>query len=47
MNISDEAKAEIEAKLREIAELDGADLPQPAAELAELLGRILDQVEAS
>lgn len=47
MNISDETMAEIATKLREIAELDGADLPEPAAELAELLGRILDQVEAS
>jgi hypothetical protein len=46
MNISDEAMAEIEAKLREIAELDAADLPQPAAELAELLGNILDEIDS-
>ncbi len=47
MNISEETLAEIEEKLREIAELDPADLPGPAAELAELLGEILDQVENS
>jgi hypothetical protein len=46
MNLSDEAVAQIEAKLREIAELDAADLPQPAAELAELLGTILDEVDS-
>lgn len=47
MNISDENREEIEAKLRQMAELDPAQLPEPAAELAELLGAILDQVEAS
>lgn len=47
MNISEETLAEIEEKLKEIAELDPADLPEPAAELAELLGEILDQVENS
>ncbi len=47
MNISDETREEIEAKLRQIAELDPSELPEPAAELAELLGTILDQVEAS
>jgi hypothetical protein len=46
MNISDETLAEIEAKLRQIAEIDPAELPEPAAELAELLGAILDQIEA-
>lgn len=46
MNISDEAVAEIEAKLREIAELDASDLPQPAAELADLLNTILDEVDS-
>lgn len=47
MNISDETRDEIETKLRQIAELDPSELPEPAAELAELLGAILEQVEAS
>lgn len=47
MNISEETLARIEEKLKEIAELDPADLPGPAADLAEMLGDILDQVENS
>lgn len=45
MNISDETITEIEEKLREIAELDPADLPEPAAELAEMLSALLEEVE--
>jgi len=46
MNISEETLAAIETKLREIADLDPAELPRPAAELAEMLNSILDEVEA-
>lgn len=47
MNISEETLARIEEKLREIAELDPADLPEPASDLVAMLGEILDQVENS
>lgn len=47
MNISEETLAAIEDKLREIAELDPAELPEPAAELAEMLNSILEDSEAS
>lgn len=45
MNIPEETRIAIEEKLRELAELDPADLPRPAAELAEILGDILENVE--
>lgn len=45
MNISDEARDAIEEKLRELAELDPAELPRPAAELAEMLSGILESGE--
>jgi hypothetical protein len=47
MNISEQDLTVIEEKLKEIAELDPAELPEPAAELADLLSSLLDQVEAS
>lgn len=47
MNISDESLAEIEEKLREIAELDPADIPDPAAELAQMLSDLLDDAETA
>lgn len=47
MNISEETLAAIEEKLQQLAELDPAELPQPAAELAEILSTILDDVETS
>jgi hypothetical protein len=47
MNLSDETLATIEEKLRELAELDPAELPRPAAELAEILNEILEDVEPS
>jgi hypothetical protein len=34
---------EIEAKLRQLETLDPAELPEPAAELVALLGRILEE----
>jgi hypothetical protein len=45
MDISDETITEIEEKLREIAELDPSDLPEPAAELAEMLSALLEEVD--
>ncbi len=47
MNISDETVAAIEEKLELLSKLDPADLPAPAAELAELLSDVLDEVEAT
>ena len=47
MNISDESLAEIEEKLREIAELDPADIPDPAAKLAQMLSDLLDDAETA
>jgi hypothetical protein len=45
MDIPDETISRIELKLKEIAELDPADLPDPAAELAKMLNEILDQLD--
>lgn len=47
MNIPEDILAAIEEKLEELAELDPADLPEPAAELADILSSLLDDVEAS
>ena len=42
----DEAQIEeIEAALETLEQMDPAELPEPAAELAELLGRILEDLE--
>ncbi|MFZ0014531.1 MAG: hypothetical protein WAL25_10510 [Acidimicrobiia bacterium] len=43
MDLTSDQIAEIEAKLRQLEELDPADLPGPAAELVVLLGEILDE----
>jgi hypothetical protein len=45
MDIPEETITEIEKKLQEIAELDPADLPGPAAELAEMLGALLEEMD--
>jgi hypothetical protein len=42
MDIPDETISQIEQKLEEIADLDPADLPDPAAELAALLNDLMD-----
>ncbi len=47
MDIPDETISLIEKKLEEIARLDPAELPDPAAELAELLNSILEDQEGS
>lgn len=43
MDITPEQIAEIEAKLRQLEEVDPAELPGPAADLVALLGQILDE----
>lgn len=47
MDIPDETISQIEQKLEEIADLDPADLPDPAAELAALLNDLLDDMDNS
>jgi len=47
MDIPDETISRIEQKLKEIADLDPADLPAPAAELAALLNDLLDDMDSS
>ncbi|MCB1245767.1 MAG: hypothetical protein KDB69_00710 [Acidimicrobiia bacterium] len=47
MEIPDETLFLIEQKLGEIAELDPADLPGPAAELADLLATILEDLDTA
>ncbi len=44
MDLTPEQVAEIEALLDRIEELDPASVPEPAAQLAEVLGRILDDL---
>ncbi len=44
MDLTPEQIAEIEALLARIEELDAAAVPEPAAQLAEVLGRILDDL---
>lgn len=45
MEIDQAQIEEIESALQKLEQLDPADLPEPAAELAELLGRLLDQLD--
>jgi hypothetical protein len=45
MDITESQITELEEALRRLEELDPADLPGPAAELADLLSRILDETE--
>lgn len=45
MDLSPEQIAAIEEKLALLIELDPAELPAPAAELADLLGRVLEESE--
>lgn len=46
MNLDKQQIDELEAALERLNQLDPALLPDPAADLAELLGRILDNLEA-
>lgn len=45
MEIDEAQIEEIEAALEKLEKIDPADLPEPAAELADLLGRLLEQLE--
>ena len=45
MDLSQEQIDRLEAALARLAELDPADVPEPAAELANLLGAILEESE--
>jgi len=45
MDLTESQIEELETALEELETIDPADLPEPAAQLAELLGRILDGLE--
>jgi hypothetical protein len=47
MDLKQEQIDKLEAALARLEELDPADLPEPAAELASLLGSILEELEPS
>ncbi len=47
MELSQEQIDRLEAALARLADLDPSDLPEPAAELADLLGAILEEEESS
>lgn len=45
MEIDEARIQEIEAALEKLEQMDPAELPEPAAELADLLGRLLEELE--
>lgn len=45
MEIDETQIQEIEAALGKLERMDPAEIPEPAAELADLLGRLLEQSE--
>lgn len=45
MNLTDAQVEELEKALQQLDQLDPASLPEPAAELANLLGQILDELD--
>jgi hypothetical protein len=47
MELSQDQIERLESVLARLANLDPAELPEPAAELAELLGAILEEDEGS
>jgi hypothetical protein len=47
MDLTQEQIDELETALARLQEIDAADLPEPAAELARLLGSILEESEPS
>lgn len=47
MDLTPEQIEEIESRLEQLETLDPADLPEPAAELVALLGRILEESDES
>lgn len=47
MELSQSQVEEIEAALARLEEVDPADLPEPVADLADLLSRLLDGMESN
>ncbi len=47
MDLTEAQIEQLEAALKQLDELDPASLPEPAAELASLLGQILDELETT
>lgn len=47
MELSPDQVEELEQALGRMSELDPAELPRPATELADLLSRMLEQLEGS
>ena len=47
MNLTDAQIEQLEVALKQLEELDPSSLPEPAADLASLLGRILDDLETT
>jgi hypothetical protein len=47
MELNQSQVDEIERALERLEKVDPAELPEPAAELADLLGRLLDGMESS
>lgn len=47
MELNQSQVDEIEKALQRLEEVDPADMPEPAAELADLLSRLLDGMESS
>ncbi|MFV1960791.1 MAG: hypothetical protein ACC658_03065 [Acidimicrobiia bacterium] len=47
MDLTETQVEELENALQQLEQLDPASLPGPAADLANLLSRILDELEAS
>lgn len=47
MDLTQEQIVELEAALTQLEQIDPAELPEPAANLATLLGRILDGEQES
>jgi hypothetical protein len=47
MELSQSQVEEIEAALARLEEVDPADLPEPAADLADILSRLLDGMESN
>jgi len=45
MDLSERQIEELEEALQQLETVDPASLPEPAAKLADLLGRILDDLE--
>ena len=46
MNLNQSQIDDLEAALERLEDVDPATLPEPAAELADLLGRILEELES-